>query len=60
MSNGNGILRKDFKNVYGIRPDSVISPELEFHLGHVERVFTTRSDVTNYVGDKSKVPSDSL
>ena len=59
MSNGNGILRKDFKNVYGIRPDSVISPELEFHLGHVERVFTTRSDVTNYVGDKSNVPSDS-
>ena len=59
MANGNGILRKDYKNDYGIRPDSITFPELEFHLGHVERVFTTRSDVTKYVGDKSNVPTDS-
>ena len=39
--------------------DDIILPELEFRLGHVERVFTNRHDSSSYEGKlKSKIPSN--
>ena len=39
--------------------DDIILPELEFRLGHVERVFTNRHDSSSYKGKlKFKIPSN--
>ena len=39
-------LRRNFKNKFNQTKDSVLLPELEFHLGHVEKVFTEESDIS--------------
>ena len=39
--------------------DDIILPELEFRLGHVERVFTNRQDLNSYKGKlRFKIPSN--
>ena len=38
-------LRKNFKIAYGQTKDSILLPELEFRLGHVEKVVTRENDL---------------
>lgn len=45
-------LRRNFKNKFNQTKDSVLLPELEFHLGHVEKVFTEESDISFLIGNE--------
>ena len=47
-------LRKNFKIAYGQTKDSILLPELEFRLGHVEKVVTREGDLP--FSDQEKLP----
>jgi len=47
-------LRKNFKIAYGQTKDSILLPELEFRLGHVEKVVTQENDLP--FSDEDKLP----
>lgn len=47
--------RKNFKNKFNQTKDSVLLPELEFRLGHVERVLTEENDVNDIIGSYPRV-----
>ena len=52
-------LRSRTKRFGEIFVDDIILPELEFRLGHVERVFTNRQDLNSYKGKlRFKIPSN--
>ena len=38
---------------FGVTGDSVLQPDFEFHLGHVERVFPSEEEMTYYTGNIS-------
>tara|TARA_Y100000310_G_scaffold151120_1_gene150648 strand:+ start:145 stop:1539 length:1395 start_codon:yes stop_codon:yes gene_type:complete len=46
-------------NRFGQTVDSTINPDFEFKLGHVERVFSSAVDVSNYIGNLDLKPPDS-
>ena len=50
-------LRKNFKIAYGQTKDSILLPELEFRLGHVEKVITSDGDVP-LTGEQSNPKQD--
>ena len=51
-------LREDYISQFGKSIDSLILPELDFHLGKVERVFNSSSDFNSYIGGIANIPGD--
>jgi hypothetical protein len=52
-------LKSRIKNFGSNFVDSVTLPDLEFHLGNVERVFTNRQDLKAYTGkQKNRIPTN--
>mgnify|MGYP003113592526 CR=1 FL=1 len=46
--------RKNFKNAFNQTRDSVLLPEMDFRLGHVERVITSQADIMDIL-DNPKI-----
>ena len=52
-------LKSRIKNFGDNFVDSIVIPDLEFHIGHVERVFNNRTDAQSYRGKlKNKIPKN--